>query len=60
VVGFSLISDHTTADKRELAMATASVADTLGIMLADVLGLVVQGCLYKAHGIDGATYQCGK
>lgn len=50
---------ETHPDKRELALVTASIADTLGIMASDVAGLVIQGCLYRANGLEGATFRCG-
>ena len=59
VAGFSLISRNTREEYRELALVSASIADTLGIMASDVFGLIVQGCLYRANGIPGATFSCG-
>ena len=59
VQGFSLLSRETAPEKRELALVTASIADTLGIMASDVAGLVIQGCLYRANGLEGATFRCG-
>lgn len=43
---------------REFALSTVSVADSLGIVLADFGGLFIQSCLYKTNGIDGAVVQC--
>lgn len=103
VTGFSLISRDTPPAKRELALVTASIADTIGIMASDVAGLLIQvrtcgwawinggetgegggsatereevahpvvsfllfpyisasqGCLYRANGLEGATFRCG-
>ncbi|EKU21964.1 battenin, partial [Nannochloropsis gaditana CCMP526] len=42
VAGFSLISRHTRDDHRELALVSASIADTVGIMLSNVAGLLLQ------------------
>ena len=39
---------------REVAMGAASVADSFGIMLSNVIGLIMQSCLYREHNIDGA------
>lgn len=59
VSGFSLISRNTREEHRALALAMASVSDTTGIMLSDVAGLILQGCIYRANGIPGATFTCG-
>ncbi|GAB5037452.1 protein btn1 [Nannochloropsis oceanica] len=59
VAGFSLISRNSREEHRELALVSSSIADTVGIMLSDVFGLVLQGCLYRANGIPGATFSCG-
>lgn len=48
VQGFSLLSRDTPPEKRELALVTASIADTLGIMASDVMGLVIQVCCIRA------------
>jgi MFS family permease len=42
VAGFSLISRNTREEYRELALVSASIADTIGIMLSDVCGLLLQ------------------
>lgn len=44
--------------KREFALSTASVADSLGILIADLSGLFIQSCLYTHHGIKGAVVNC--
>ena len=43
---------------REFALATASVADGFGIVLADISGLFIQSCLYRSNGINGAVVSC--
>jgi len=43
---------------REFALSATSLAESLGIVVADVLGLVVQACLYEIHGLDGAVVDC--
>jgi hypothetical protein len=43
---------------REFSLAAASVADSAGIALADVAGVLIQGCLYKANGLTGADFKC--
>lgn len=63
VHGMIWISKSTRPKHRETALAGASVADTFGITLANILGIIVQGCLYGANGItdDGKppTFKCG-
>jgi len=43
---------------REFALSTVSVADTFGIICANILGLYIQSCLYHANGIQGAAVAC--
>jgi battenin len=63
VHGFILLARRAAPAQRELLLASASVADTVGILLADVAGLLLQGCLYGANGItDGGKpplFRCG-
>ena len=58
VNAFTLISSELAAERQELALATTSVADTLGVLAADVAGLFLQSCLYRHHGIAGAAVRC--
>ena len=58
VNAFSLISASVRPRLRELALATASAADSCGIMAADAAGLLLQACLYEKHGIEGAKVKC--
>mmetsp|Transcript_338 Transcript_338/g.499 ORF Transcript_338/g.499 Transcript_338/m.499 type:complete len:103 (-) Transcript_338:43-351(-) len=44
--------------EREFALASASVAESLGVVMADVSGLFLQACLYKINNIDGAVVPC--
>lgn len=43
---------------KEFALASTSVAESLGIMAADSVSLVIQSCLYEANSIEGALVQC--
>lgn len=45
---------------REFALSATSLAESLGIVVADVLGLVIQACLYQLHGLEGAALTCPK
>ena len=64
VHGFSLIGESVRAPYAEFALASSSVCDTLGIMVAGVISVFVQGCLYGANGglLDDSKppeFQCG-
>ena len=43
---------------REFAISTTTCADGLGIVLADLIGLFLQSCLYQIHGLEGAVVKC--
>jgi battenin len=59
VNAFTRISvDVEKGTKQELALAIVSVADSFGIMCADVFGLYLQSCIYEKHGILGAKVNC--
>lgn len=58
VNAFTRINMDVPPHQREFALASASVADSLGILFANVLGLFIQSCLYQVNGIDGAIATC--
>jgi hypothetical protein len=59
VNGFKMIAKSVKKkSERELAMSGASVADTMGIGIADMLGLWVQACLFKHNHVSGALVSC--
>jgi len=58
VNAFTLIAAEVPEDQREFSLSAASVADSLGICLADLLGVLIQGCLWKLNGLPGAGYSC--
>ena len=58
VNGYMRINMDLPLSIREFALSTASVADGFGIMFADISGLFIQSCLYRANGIDGAVVNC--
>ena len=58
VHGYGRISKDIPLAKREFALASASVADSFGIILADFCGLFIQSCLYQANNISGAVVSC--
>jgi battenin len=43
---------------REFALSATSVAESLGIVVADLCGLVIQACLYQINGLQGAVLTC--
>ncbi len=58
VNGYMRINKDLPFDTREFALSTVSVADSLGIMIADFSGLFIQSCLYKVNNINGAVVSC--
>ena len=46
------------AELKEFALASVSVADSLGIMFADVMSLYIQSCIYKMNNVEGAVVGC--
>lgn len=53
-----MCADLPTIPLREFALSAASVADSFGIVAADIGGLFIQSCLYAKNGIDGAVVKC--
>lgn len=43
---------------QEFALSSTSVGESLGIVVADILGLFIQSCLYQINGLEGALVQC--
>lgn len=58
VNAFRLVAEAVRPELKELALASASVGDSLGVMLSDIFGTFVQACVYKQNGIDGAWATC--
>ena len=52
VHGFRRLS---VGQEPELAMPVGALAADAGIVLANVMGLFLQACLYEVNGIDGAA-----
>lgn len=61
VGAFSLIAQEQPAAYVELALSSASVADTFGMILASVLGVIVQGCIFGEMKVMDVTpdFTCG-
>ena len=58
VNAFTLISQDVMPQHKELSLAAASVADSSGIAIADVAGILIQGCLFKWNNLPGADFTC--
>ncbi|KAK9806280.1 hypothetical protein WJX72_008416 [[Myrmecia] bisecta] len=58
VNAFTLISKEVEPRFREFSLSAASLGDSVGIALADITAIFIQGCLYKANHIVGASYTC--
>ena len=59
VNAFTLLAAASPPATRELSLGAASVADSIGIALADATAVLVQGCLFARHGVAGAEFKCG-
>lgn len=61
VGAFSLIAQEQDPAYVELALSSASVADTFGIIVADILGLIVQGCVFGYMEVldTSPDFKCG-
>lgn len=58
VNAYTRINSDIPAAQNEFALSSASVADSFGIILADVTGLFIQSCLYMSNNIPGAEVSC--
>uniref|UniRef100_A0A7S2SJG6 Battenin n=2 Tax=Mucochytrium quahogii TaxID=96639 RepID=A0A7S2SJG6_9STRA len=61
VHGFLLISKEMPENRREFSLSAASIADTFGILLADVSGIFIQGCIMASNNVvdcDSSTLTC--
>ena len=58
VHGYSRINKDLPVSQREFALASASMADSFGIIVAGISGLFIQACLYRSNHIDGAIVSC--
>ena len=45
-------------DLKEFAIASVGVADSLGILVADIASLFLQSCIYKENNLQGAVVDC--
>jgi battenin len=56
--GYLRICHDLPIEHREFSLSATSLAESLGIVLADIFGLVVQSCLYQINGLKGAVITC--
>ena len=56
--GYLRICKDLPLRQREFALCATSVAECLGIVVADLLGLIVQACLYYVNGLEGSVMSC--
>jgi len=43
---------------REFSLSATSVAEGIGVLVADAVGLVIESCLYKVNKLEGALFSC--
>ena len=58
VNAFTLLSRRVEPGLREFSLAAVSLADSVGVALADVAGVIIQGCLFRVNGLPGADFRC--
>jgi battenin len=58
VHGYKRITADYDQGQVELALSATSVAEGLGVLVADVASLFIQSCLYHIHGWTGAVVTC--
>lgn len=60
VNSFTLMSREVEPSLKEFSLSAACVADSFGIAAADLTAIVIQGCLFKLQGLEGAAFSCGR
>mmetsp|Transcript_19634 Transcript_19634/g.41177 ORF Transcript_19634/g.41177 Transcript_19634/m.41177 type:complete len:350 (+) Transcript_19634:999-2048(+) len=58
VQGYSRVNADMPLELKEFAIASVAIADSLGILVADILSLYIQSCIYKQNHLDGAVVDC--
>lgn len=58
VHGYNRIVADVPAKYTEFALSSTSLAESLGVVVADISGLFLQSCLYRSNGLKGALVQC--
>ena len=58
VQGYKRVVKDLPPAHTEFALSTVCVAEALGVLVADVVGLFLQSCLYQWNGVQGALVHC--
>jgi battenin len=58
VNGYLRICADLPVEHREFSLSATSVAEGVGVLVADLMGLFLQSCLYQRNGLDGAVVSC--
>jgi len=58
VNGYLRICADLPVEHREFSLSATSVAEGVGVLVADLVGLFLQSCLYQRNGLSGAIVSC--
>lgn len=58
VQGYSRVSMDMPVELKEFAIASTGIADSLGILVADILSLFIQACIYSKNHLEEAVVDC--
>jgi battenin len=58
VHGYQRIVADVPKQYTEFAISSTSVAESLGVLVADISGLFLQSCLYRSNHLHGALVRC--
>jgi battenin len=58
VHGYQRIVADVPKHYTEFAISSTSVAESLGVLVADISGLFLQSCLYRSNHLHGALVRC--
>ena len=58
VHGYTSIARNLPKQHTEFALSTTCVAEAFGVLVADILGLFLQSCLYDRNNLPGAMVKC--
>ena len=58
ISGYKRICADLPVPHREFSLSATSVAEGAGVLVADILGLFIQSCLYQVNELQGAVVAC--
>ena len=58
VGAYSLIAERVEPCYKELCMVAATIGMSFGTVGADIIGVFLQACIWKANHIEGAWASC--